>query len=157
MASHDLDETDETLLQQLQEDARTPLEELSEIVELGTKEVEQRIEALQEQGIISRFTALVNPTKLGYISVAFGVSTDPTKTDEIARKLSEIENVYKAWILSGQHNIVLHASFRDIAEFQTFCQSTFQEIEGIDQYESSIMTSSVLDEGSVVLSEKTTY
>lgn len=152
MTATDLDAADTALLQALEEDARTPTDELAETVGISPEAVEQRIESLEERGIITKFTALTDPAKLGHISVAFGISTEPTKTDEIAEQLRDIENAYKIWILSGRHNIIVHANFKDIAEFQDFSHETLHGIDGIGRYESSIMTASVLDEGGVVLS-----
>lgn len=147
------DDVDETILSYLHENGRESLDAIAEKTGLSATEVEERVEAMEDEGIITKYTVLTDPTKLGYISVAFGITTDPTKSDEIAQKLKDHENVYKLWIVSGRHNIVLHASFRDITDFQSFSHDTLHGIEGIDRYESSIVTQSVISEGGVVLAE----
>ncbi|WP_312910277.1 Lrp/AsnC family transcriptional regulator [Natronosalvus caseinilyticus] len=151
MESTTLDEIDEKLLRRLHEDGRMPYDALAAEVGLSESEVRERVEALEEEGVITRFTALTDPTKLGYISVAFGITTDPTKTDSIAQQLEDHKNVYKIWILSGRHNIIIHSSFRDITDFQAFSHDILHNIDGIVRYESSIVTQSALSEGSVVL------
>ena len=144
---------DEAILTLLHEDARRSHESIAEELDYPVETISDRIAALEADGTITQYTVLTDPTKLGYISVAFGISTDPTATDEIAETLAGYENVYKVWILSGRHSVVLHARFRDIADFQAFTNDTLNSIEGIVQYESSIVTRSVLAEGSVILSE----
>lgn len=148
------DELDETILSYLHENGRESFEEIATKTQLSEHEVRERVEAMEEEGIITKFTVMTDPTELGYISVAFGITTDPAKTDEIAQKLKDHENVYKIWILSGRHNIIIHASFRDIEDFQAFSHDTLHGIDGIDGYESSIVTQSVLSEGSVVLADQ---
>jgi DNA-binding Lrp family transcriptional regulator len=106
---------------------------------------------MRDDGIISKFTVLTDPMSLGYIPVAYGLTTRPGHTDETATELSKHRHVYKLWILSGRHNLIAHALFRDIAEFQEFTHETINNIQGITAYESSIATRSVSDEGSIVL------
>ena len=148
------DETDERLLRLLHENGRASHEELATETGLDPAEVSERIEYLEETGVITKYTALTDPTKLGYISVAFGITTDPSRTDEIAERLRDHPNIYKIWILSGRHNIIVHASFEDIHAFQDFSHETLHEIDGLVRYESSIVTQSILSEGGVVLGEK---
>lgn len=147
------DDLDETILNYLHENGRESYDVIAEKVGLPEHEVEERVKAMEEEGIITKFTVLTDPTKLGYISVAFGITTDPGKTDEIAQQLKDHENAYKVWILSGRHNIIIHASFRDIKDFQAFSHDTLHGIDGIVRYESSIVTQSTLSEGSVVLAD----
>jgi Lrp/AsnC family leucine-responsive transcriptional regulator len=150
METVDLDPTDEEILALLNENARTPDEELAEQVGVSAAEVSERIERLQEEGVITRFTTMFDTSKLGYVSVAFGFSVEPGKADEIANLLSQYDNIYKLWILSGRHNIIAHANFRDITEFQEFSSETLHDIDGIANYETSIATKSVLNDGSAL-------
>lgn len=147
------DDLDETILSYLHENGRESYDSIAEKTGLPENEVAERVEAMEEEGVITKFTVLTDPTELGYISVAFGLTTDPNKTDEIAQQLKDHENVYKIWILSGRHNIIIHASFRDIEDFQAFSHDTLHGIDGIVRYESSIVTQSTLSEGSVVLAD----
>lgn len=151
MAAGITDEIDEAILQLLHEDGRRPYDEIGEELRLPAEEVESRVARLRDDGVITKFTVLTDPTTLDYISVAFGVTTDPTATDAIAEQLAAHPNVFKVWIMSGRHSVITHASFRDIEEFQGFTNDTLNSIDGIVQYESSIVTRSVLSDGSVVL------
>ena len=146
-----IDDLDREILKQLSEDGRVPYETVGQRVGLTAEEVRERVEEMQEQGIISKFTVLTDPMAMGYIPVAYGLTTKPGHTDEVAEELSSHRHVYKLWILSGRHNIVAHACFRDIAEFQEFTHETINNIQGITAYESSIATRSVSDEGGIVL------
>lgn len=151
METVDIDATDEAIIAILNEDSRTPDEEIAEQVGVPPHEVNERIDRLQADGVITKFTAMLDASTLGYVTVAFGLSVKPGNTDDIATQLSEYENIYKLWILSGRHNIIAHANFRDITEFQKFSSDVLHSIDGIANYETSIATKSVINEGDVVL------
>lgn len=154
METIDLDATDEKLLSVLNDDARRSDGEVADVLGIPTEEVGDRIERLRESGVITKFTSMIDTSKLGYISVAFGFSVEPGKADDIAESLSGHDNIYKLWILSGRHNIIAHANFEDITEFQEFSSDVLHEISGIASYETSIATSSVINEGGVVLTDE---
>ncbi len=154
METIDLDATDEKLLSALNDDARRSDEEIADVLDVPSEEVGDRIERLQESGVITKFTSMIDTSKLGYISVAFGFSVEPGKADGIAESLSGYDNIYKLWILSGRHNVIAHANFEDITEFQEFSSEVLHEINGIASYETSIATSSVINEGGVVLTDE---
>lgn len=60
----DLDETDLEILQLLMLDARRPYSEIADIVGLSAPAVSDRVERLQEMGIINRFTLDVDRSQL---------------------------------------------------------------------------------------------
>lgn len=153
MARETLDATDRDILRYLHDNGRASHEEVAEAVGISEENVTDRVEALESADVITRYTALVDPMKLGYISVAFGIRTDPNNTDAIAAELADHPNVYKIWILSGKHNVIVHANFKDIEDFQAFSHDTLHHIEGIVEYESSIATQQVISEGPRVLEE----
>lgn len=150
---NDIGDVDRRLLRLLNENARRSNEELADQLGLNAQEVADRIDRLQADDVITKFTTMTNPEQLGYISVAFGFSVEPGKTDDIASKLRSFDNIYKLWILSGRHNIIAHASFEGIHEFQQFSHNVLHDIDGISNYETSIATKTVLNEGSVILED----
>ena len=66
-----MDKIDLKIIELLQKNARFPLKHLAEEVFLSTPAVSSRIEKLQEAGIITGYTANINPIKLGYNIKAF--------------------------------------------------------------------------------------
>ena len=78
-----LDELDQKILQLLIENARYSYSEIGERIGVSRVAVKTHINALEEQGIIEEYTAVINPHKLsGAISCYFeGVSVDGGKLD----------------------------------------------------------------------------
>lgn len=146
-----IDSLDWQILALLHEDGRASYNDIGSELGVSGNTVRRRVRDLKDAGIIRGFTVLTNPTELGYIPVAFGLSAEAGLTDQIAEELAGSRHVYKLWILSGQHNIIFHACFDDIGDFQRFIHEVLHNIEGISSFESSIATRSVIDDGSIIL------
>ena len=68
---HELDHIDEQIIKLLHENARIPLKTIASQVFLSSPAVSARIERLEHAGIITGYTAKVNPAELGYHIKAF--------------------------------------------------------------------------------------
>lgn len=156
MGGYELDHIDHQILTFLHDDGRMPYDEIGNKLGISRNTVRRRVRDMEDAGIIKGFTVLTNPSSLGYIPVAFGLSAEAGRTDTIANELAEDEHVYKLWILSGRHNIIFHACFDDIQEFQAFNHEVVQNIKGITSFESSIATKALVDKGSIVLTSEET-
>ena len=66
-----LDETDVKLLKALQKDAKVSTKELCDEVNLSKSPVYERIRRLENDGVITSYTALVDNKKVGLSLVAF--------------------------------------------------------------------------------------
>lgn len=147
----ELDEVDKRILELLHEEGRATYNDIGDQLSITGNTVRRRMDRMREEGVIRKFTAMVDPAKLDYLTVAFGLSTEAGRTDEIAEELAETDCVYKLWVLSGTHNIIFDAHFGDTEHLQSFTHETLHAVEGIASYESSIVTRSVIDEGSTIL------
>jgi len=75
---YSIDETDRKILTILQEDARTPYSRISRMVNLSETAVRYRVSRLIKEGVIDRFTAMLNPRAVGYpLSAIVLVKVDP--------------------------------------------------------------------------------
>ena len=61
-----LDKIDRKIIQILQKNARTPLKEIAAQVFLSSPSVSARIEKLEQEGVITGYSAKVNPLYLNY-------------------------------------------------------------------------------------------
>jgi DNA-binding Lrp family transcriptional regulator len=147
----ELDDVDERILDVLHDEGRATYNDIGDELGITGNTVRRRIDRMKEANVIRKFTVMADPAKLDYLTVAFGLSTEAGRTDAIAEELAETDCVYKLWVLSGTHNIIFDAQFRDTEHLQSFTHETLHAVEGIASYESSVVTRSVIDEGSTVL------
>src|SRR5262245_51115897 len=71
MADVLLDETDKRILEALQHDGRASYAELARTVSMSASAVAERVRRLEESGVISGYTAVVDPERLGLGVLAF--------------------------------------------------------------------------------------
>ena len=94
-----LDDTDEEILQHLLEDSRKPYSEIAEAVGLSPPAVSDRVERLQEIGLIQRFTLDLNRKLLrDGQSVLVTLTAAPGTGEQIASQLQQeraVEHVFR--------------------------------------------------------------
>jgi DNA-binding Lrp family transcriptional regulator/YHS domain-containing protein len=111
----DLDETDLEIIQLLMLDARRPYSEIADVVDLSAPAVSDRVERLQEMGIINRFTLDVDRSQLrGGIPVliTLDVESDSHSAASIKDDLIDegaIEHVFT----TAEADLVLYARVPD--------------------------------------------
>lgn len=96
-----LDETDIKILQLLSHDARRSYTDIAEEVDLSDPAVADRIERLQDAGVINRFTVDIDRTQLGAGAQIF-VQVDPGSSfDTLRSRLDESDAVEHVMVTAG--------------------------------------------------------
>jgi len=116
----DLDQTDERIIARLVDNARASYAEIGEAVGLSAPAVKRRVDRLRESGVITGFTALIDPAALGWTTEAFvelycRARTSPSELFAIAAKYPQV--VY-ACTVSGEADALLHLRARDVRDFE---------------------------------------
>ena len=83
-----LDETNKGILDILTENARTPFLEIAKKLRISESTVRKRVSNLEKSGIIKKYSALLEPSKLGYSNAIVGIDVEPEKFLEVAKKLT---------------------------------------------------------------------
>jgi len=128
----EVDDIDLNILKLLQEDGRASFTAIAEKLRLSESTIRKRVQALQKRGIIKRFTAEVDPYKIGIRTVAIvGVDVDPTKLLEAAQKLCEIEEIRSVATSTGDHMIMTEIWTRDGRELTRLISEKIGKIDGV--------------------------
>ena len=91
---HELDHIDEQIIKLLHENARIPLKTIASQVFLSSPAVSARIERLEQAGIITGYTAKVNPAELGYHIKAFiNLEVSPIDKKDFYPYINSCKNV----------------------------------------------------------------
>lgn len=127
-----LDEYDKKILNLMQEDCRISYSKLHKKVNLAASTIHSRVQNMIKKGIIIKFNAVVDPFKVGYESVAIiGMSVDPSKIDEIAKKIALYDEVQFLATSTGDHNIVAKIVKKDDTDLWTFINEKIKIIDGV--------------------------
>jgi Lrp/AsnC family transcriptional regulator, regulator for asnA, asnC and gidA len=107
-----LDDVGKAIIEQLQEDGRRPYATIARAVGLSEAAVRQRVQRLQEAGII-QIVAVTDPLQLGFRREALvGVRVDGDVT-VVADALAEMTEVDYVVITAGSFDVILEAVCED--------------------------------------------
>ncbi len=135
-----LDEYDQEIINLLIEDGRMSYADLGRRVNLSRAAVRERVRALQERGVIERFTLVVNPKKVGRsISAFFEIDVEPKTLADVAHTLAKNVNVLSVNQMTGPSTLHVHAALADSGHLQEFLQSAIYSIQGITHVRTYIL------------------
>src|SRR5213592_4745055 len=108
-----LDDVSKAIIEQLQQDGRRPYATIARAVGLSEAAVRQRVQRLQEAGVI-QIVAVTDPLQLGFRREALvGVPNDGDVT-VVADALAEMSEVDYVVITAGSFDIILKALCADV-------------------------------------------
>ncbi len=127
-----LDERDKQILSILHEDGRMSYTDLGKQVGLSRVAVQARIQQLIEAGVIERFTAVINPAKIGiHVSVFFNVEVEPKFLEAVALQLEQETAVTSLYHMTGPSKLHMHGIFQNEQEMKTFLTKKLYPLEGV--------------------------
>ena len=105
---HELDHIDEQIIKLLHDNARIPLKSIASKVFLSSPAVSARIERLEDAGIITGYTAKINPAELGYHIKAFiNLEVNPDQKKEFYPYIKQCNNVVECNCVTGDTQCLL--------------------------------------------------
>lgn len=134
----ELDETDLDILQLLVEDARRPYSEIADRVGVSPPTVSDRVDRLEEIGVIERFTLDIDRSKLEEgIEVLLDVDVRPGAADEVAAQLDAIDNVEHVFTAVDE-TVVAQATVPEGSVRELFNEGL--DVDLIDDYEIRLLS-----------------
>jgi DNA-binding Lrp family transcriptional regulator len=124
-----LDTFDRKILAILQKDARTPQRAISEAVNLSSSAVNRRIAAMEESGVITGWSAQVDPARAGRpitVIVEVGVESERLDLlDQVRKRLVACPAVSQVYYVTGEVDFVLILTVSDMAEYEALTRQLF--------------------------------
>lgn len=146
-----LDEIDRLILKNLSENGRLSNAELGRIINLTRAAVRDRLNKLIENGVIDKFTIVINPLKAGKnFSMYFEIELEWAKLEDIVNKLlkrDEITNIYQ---MSSIPHLHVHALFEDQLQVSNFIEE-LKNIPGITNVKSELLIKRFKERGSILI------
>lgn len=103
MGHHQLDQLDKKILRLISEDARIPFLEVARECKVSGAAIHQRIQKLNNLGVLKGSQFIIDPEKIGYETCAYiGLYLkDPATFDEVVEKLRKIPEVVECHYTTG--------------------------------------------------------
>ncbi|WP_349361350.1 Lrp/AsnC family transcriptional regulator [Stappia sp.] len=128
-----MDRIDRRILSILQEDCTIPVAEIGRRVGLSTTPCWRRIQKLEEDGVIQRRVAILDPRKVNVKVTAFVAITTSRHTDDWLRKfadvISEFPEVVEFYRMAGQVDYLLRVAVPDIEAYDAFYKRLISKID----------------------------
>ena len=140
LAAIEIDEIDEKIIHSLNKNGRISYTDLAKDIGLSRVAVQSRINALIDHGVIERFTAVINPEKIGInVSAFFNVEVEPKHLHDLADKLAEDPFVTSLYHMSGPSKLHMHGLFKNNQEMEIFLKEKLYKMPGVTSVDSQVL------------------
>lgn len=141
MPQRHLDRLDRRLLAELQADGRITNSELSEKVGLSPSPCLRRLRQLENDGVVTRYVALVDPEALGLNVTSFvRVRLDQQDDRHLAafeKAVVGFPEVMECYLMTGEADYQLRVLVTSLGAFEDFLRFKLTRIAGVAQVTSS--------------------
>ncbi len=129
MVEIELDNDDVKILAALQDDGRISYADLSRLTEIPTSTIHDKIKRLTKEGVIKKFTVLLDEHTVGVnLIVIVGVETDSKFYKKVADVLSSIYEVVEVYGTTAEFDLMIKIQTRNREELNR----VLNQIRGID-------------------------
>lgn len=141
MLKIELDTIDLKILSILQNNARVSNIELARAINLSPSPTLTRVKRLENQGVISRYAALVDPSTLGLqLTVFVRISLQRQEASllrSFEQEIARFEEVMEVYLMTGDEDYLLRIVVPDIKALERFILDNLTIIPGVSNIRSS--------------------
>jgi DNA-binding Lrp family transcriptional regulator len=128
----ELDDADRKIIEALGADGRLSMRALAEQVHLSRAGVYSRVARLEKLGIITGYTAVIDPVKLGYgVSAYIYLRIAQQSWKAVRQRISEIPEVEHAALISGDDDLALLVRTTDAASLRDLVLTRLQTMPDV--------------------------
>ncbi len=119
-----VDELDLEILKLLRKDARLSYRKIAKKLNVATGTIQNRIQKMEESGVITDYHVGVDLNKLGYnIAAIIGICIDRKAASEIEQKLIKHKNVFAVYSVTGEYDLFIATRFKTMTELNDFIRN----------------------------------
>jgi Lrp/AsnC family transcriptional regulator for asnA, asnC and gidA len=124
MASLKVDDLDLSILRELKKDARKSHRDIAEKLNVAEGTIYNRVNKLQEMGIIKRFMVDLDFSKLGYdLTALIGLIVEGGFLQEVEEKIAKKSNVSALYDVTGDYDAIIVAKFKEREDLDKFIKN----------------------------------
>lgn len=136
-----LDAKDFNILRELQRNSNLTNAELASRVRLSPSPCLARVRSLQEQGVITRYVALLDAQKVGLsVSVFIQVSLEKqveSALENFEAAMNRYSEVMECYLMTGDSDYLIRVVVEDVQALQRFIVQNLTKIRGVANIRSS--------------------
>jgi len=155
MPKNDLDRIDRRILAELQRDGRMANTALAERVGLSPSPCLRRVKRLEAAGIIRRYSAVIDPARVGlglscFISVTLERNVEQV-LEVFEAAVSERPEILECWPVTGEADFLLKIVTADLGAYERLMRDHLLRIPGISSTKTSFLLTPVKNETALPL------
>ena len=143
-----MDRYDRQILEALQQDGRISNKQLAEQVNLSESACLRRVRALEEDGTIQRYVAMLSQEKVGVSGdVLVHIGLHREEQSELAAfedAVRQIPEVMECYLMTGEFDYLLRVVVADMADFERIHKEELTRLPGVARVNSSVAIRKVL-------------
>jgi len=148
-ASLDLDRVDRAILEILQQDGRRANVDLADAVNLSPSACLRRIRRLEEAGVIDRYAALLDPSRVGlgtdvFVEITL-IGQDEATLDAFEVAVAERPEIMRCHLMAGEFDYLVHVVVRDVADYEVLHRTHLAQLPGVARMVSSFALRPICD------------
>ena len=137
-----LDRFDRGILRELQRDGRISNVELAQAVQLSESACLRRVRALEQDGYIDGYVAILDQKKLGRSGTVFvHIALRREEQSELAafeQAVQRIPEIMECYLMTGEFDYILKLVVADMADFERLHNDALTRLPGVSRINSSI-------------------
>jgi DNA-binding Lrp family transcriptional regulator len=137
-----LDRYDRLILDTLQKDGRVSNVQLAQRVSLSESACLRRVRALEDEGYIDRYAALLNQSKAGLPGNVFvHIGLHREEQSELAAfeaAVKDIPEVMECYLMTGEFDYLLRVVVANMADFERIHKDALTRLPGVARVNSSV-------------------
>ena len=143
----EMDAKDWQIVRELQQDGRLTNQELAARVNLSPSPCLRRVRLLEEGGVITGYSADVDPRACGLNIPAFiRIALQRHERDAVAQfeaAVRRIDEILDCYLLTGEADYMLRVVVADLDEYERFVRRRLHAIPGISSMKTSLVYGTV--------------
>jgi Lrp/AsnC family transcriptional regulator, leucine-responsive regulatory protein len=142
-----LDRFDAKILDALQRDGRLSVVDLAELIGLSPTPCARRIKALESEGAIEGYAAILNPARVGLAVLAIVQVKLTEHTDETVarfeREIQLMDEVTKCLAMTGSYDFILEVYGKDLEALSNVVLKKLIRVPNVRDLQSSVVLETI--------------
>ena len=142
-----LDSIDRAILAELQHEGRLSNLELAQRVHLSPSACLRRVKALDDNGVIAQYVALLNPRAVGKHGVSFTIinleSMNTSQLEAFEQAVRDQPEVLDCFYVAGSNDYLIRFTYRDAEDLERIHSEVLMRLPGIARSNSLLVLRTV--------------
>ena len=135
-----LDDTDRAILEALQSDARTPFSEIARQIDMSSATVHDRVNRMEEAGVITGYHAKVDPKEISLgISAFVGLRVEQGREKDTLERLENIAGVQEVHLTTGSWDVLMRLYAEDADELRELMFENIAQMDGFSRSQTMVV------------------